>query len=188
MEQERIRDNYGKNTFGQSCLLARRLVESGVRVVTVNMFETVFGNVTWDCHGSAPFSSLDDYSGELLPVLDRAISALVDDLHSRGLLESTLVVATGEFGRTPKLNAAGGRDHWPGVWSALLAGGGIRGGRVLGASDQIASEPAERPVSPQELLATMYHCLGISSDHQLQREAGETVSLVDEARPIGELL
>ncbi len=118
-ESDGVRDAYGRNTFGQSCLLARRLVESGVRLITVNMFETVFNKVTWDCHGTAPFSTLDDYSGHLLPTLDRALSALLDDLRARGLLDSTMVVATGEFGRTPRLNAAGGRDHWPGVWTAL---------------------------------------------------------------------
>jgi hypothetical protein len=132
-ERDALRDAYGRNTFGQSCLLARRLVEAGVRLVTVNMFETVFNKVTWDCHGAAPFSTLDDYSGHLLPALDQALSALLDDLGAHGLLDSTMVVATGEFGRTPKLNAAGGRDHWPGVWSALLAGGGVRGGQVVGA-------------------------------------------------------
>ena len=161
-ERDALRDAYGRNTFGQSCLLARRLVEAGVRLVTVNMFETVFNKVTWDCHGTAPFSTLDDYSGHLLPTLDQALSALLDDLGAHGLLDSTMVVATGEFGRTPKLNAAGGRDHWPGVWSALLAGGGVRGGQVVGASDHHAEAPASRPVSPQELLATMYHSLGIS--------------------------
>ncbi len=186
-EREALRDAYGRNTFGQSCLLARRLVEAGVRLVTVNMFETVFNKVTWDCHGSAPFSTLDDYSGHLLPTLDQALSALLDDLEARGLLDSTMVVATGEFGRTPKLNAAGGRDHWPGVWSALLAGGGVRGGQVLGASDRHAEAPASRPVSPQELLATMYHSLGISPDQYLRTDAGESFALVDDARPIEEL-
>jgi uncharacterized protein (DUF1501 family) len=168
-------------------VLARRLVEHGVRLVTVNMFETVFGKVTWDCHGSAPFSTLDDYMRELLPTLDLALSALLDDLQARGLLESTLVVATGEFGRTPRLNAAGGRDHWPGVWSALLAGGGTRGGQVIGASDAHAASPAERPVTPQELLATMYRSLGISPDRYLQNARGESVRPVDDACPIEEL-
>jgi hypothetical protein len=186
-EREALRDAYGRNTFGQSCLLARRLVEAGVRLVTVNMFETVFNKVTWDCHGFAPFSTLDDYSGHLLPTLDKALSALLDDLRARGLLDSTIVVATGEFGRTPKLNAAGGRDHWPGVWSALLAGGGVRGGQVVGASDRHAEAPAIRPVSPQELLATVYHGLGISPDQHLQNATGDSFALVEDARPIGEL-
>jgi hypothetical protein len=187
LERDDLREAYGRDTFGQSCLLARRLVEAGVRLVTVNMFETVFNRVTWDCHGSAPFSTLADYARELLPTLDRALSALVDDLRSRGLLDSTMVVATGEFGRTPKLNAAGGRDHWPGVWTALVAGGGICGGQVIGASDAHASAPADRPVTPQELLATMYRGLGIAPGQFLQTPTGETYPIVD-AIPIEELL
>jgi uncharacterized protein (DUF1501 family) len=186
-EREEVRDAYGRNTFGQSCLLARRLVEAGVRLVTVNMFDTVFNRTTWDCHGSAPFSTLDDYACNLLPILDRAVSGLLDDLGDRGLLDSTLVVATGEFGRTPRLNAAGGRDHWPGVWSALLAGGGIRGGQVLGASDAHASAPANRPVTPQEILATMYRSLGISSRQSLPDFSGEPLALAADARPVEEL-
>ncbi len=186
-ENDALRDAYGRNTFGQSCLLARRLVEAGVRLVTVNMFDTVFNKVTWDCHGAAPFSTLDDYSRHLLPALDRALSTLLDDLGARGLLDSTLVVATGEFGRTPKLNGAGGRDHWPGVWSALLAGGGVRGGQVIGASDQHAEAPASRPVTPQELLATMYYSLGITPDQHIQNPNGESFALVEGAQPIGEL-
>jgi uncharacterized protein (DUF1501 family) len=182
-----LRDTYGRNTFGQSCLLARRLVEAGVRLVTVNMFQTVFNEVTWDCHGSAPFSTLDDYAAHLLPTLDRAVSALLDDLGARGLLDSTMVVATGEFGRTPRINSAGGRDHWPGVWSALVAGGGIRGGQVVGASDRNAEAPACRAVSPQELLASMYHSLGISPDQCMQSDAGDSFALVEDARPIAEL-
>jgi hypothetical protein len=186
-EREELRDAYGRNTFGQSCLLARRLVESGVRLVTVNMFESVFNKVTWDCHGSAPFSTLGDYANDLLPTLDQALAALLDDLRVRGLLDSTLVVATGEFGRTPRLNAAGGRDHWPGVWSALLAGGGVRGGVVVGASDAHAGAPADRAVSPQDLLATMYRSLDLSPAQSLPGAGGESLTLVDDARPIEEL-
>ena len=160
-EPASTREAYGRSTFGQSCLLARRLVESGVRVVVVNMGETVFGRPSWDAHGSGPFSTFDDYARSLLPTFDRAFSSLVDDLDSRGLLASTLVVATGEFGRTPKVNDSGGRDHWPGVWSALLAGGGMAGGRVIGASDRTASEPVDRPVALPELVATMARTLGL---------------------------
>jgi uncharacterized protein (DUF1501 family) len=160
-EPEATRDAYGRTTFGRSCLVARRLVEAGVRVVTINMFTTVFNTPSWDCHGSGPFSTLADYAASVLPTFDRAFSALLDDLEQRGRLESTLVVATGEFGRTPWLNKSAGRDHWPGVWSALLAGAGIGGGRVVGASDVRAAEPADRPVSPAELAATMLRCLGI---------------------------
>lgn len=160
-EPARLRDAYGPTRLGRSCLLARRLVEAGTRVVTVNMFDSVFDQVTWDCHGAGPFSTLDDYKRRLLPTFDRAFSALLDDLDGRGLLETTMVAAVGEFGRTPRINSSGGRDHWPGVWSVALAGGGVRGGRVLGASDDRAAEPADRPVSPEQLLASMYHALDI---------------------------
>ncbi len=186
-ESSRTREAYGRSTFGQSCLLARRLVEGGVRVVTVNMYATVFNQVTWDCHGSAPFSTLDDYARELLPTFDRAFSALIDDLEDRGRLDSTLVVAAGEFGRTPRLNAAGGRDHWPGVWSVALAGGGVRGGQVIGASDADAGAPADRPVTPQDLLATIYHSLGIDGKQYHARPDGESYALVEDGGPIREL-
>jgi hypothetical protein len=186
-ERDEVRRRYGWDTFSQSCLLARRLVERGVRVVTVNMFETVFNKVTWDCHGSAPFSTLGDYRRELLPSLDRAVSALLDDLRDRRLLDSTLVVATGEFGRTPRLNTSGGRDHWPGVWSALVAGGGVRGGQVVGASDNQAAAPARCPVRPQELLATMYQHLGLAPDRDVPMTSGAHHPLVEDASPIAEL-
>jgi uncharacterized protein (DUF1501 family) len=163
------------------------MVESGVRLVTVNMFDTVFNRTTWDCHGSAPFSTLDDYARELLPTLDRAVSALLDDLGSRGLLDTTLVVATGEFGRTPRLNAAGGRDHWPGVWSALLAGGGVKGGQVIGASDAHAAAPTDHPVTPQELLATMYRSLGIAPREMAAEITGPPRAPFDDADAIEEL-
>jgi hypothetical protein len=182
-----IREAYGRGTFGQSCLMARRLVEAGVRVVAVNMFETVFHKVTWDCHGVAPFSTLADYAEVLLPTFDRAFGSLLDDLEQRGRLDSTLVVATGEFGRTPRLNAAGGRDHWPGVWSALVAGGGVRGGQVIGASDALGAEPADRPVTPAELVATMYLGLGINPARRVETADGESMTLVDDASPIDEL-
>jgi hypothetical protein len=186
-ERGGVRDAYGRNSFGQSCLLARRLVESGVRIVTVNMFETVFNRVTWDCHGARPFSTLEDYARELLPTLDHALAALLDDLDRRGLLETTLVVATGEFGRTPRLNHNGGRDHWPGVWSALLAGGGTRGGQVIGASDPEGAAPADRPVTPLELLATIYHSLGIDPGTALTLADDSRVPLVAEGIvPVGE--
>jgi Protein of unknown function (DUF1501) len=187
-ESGRTREAYGRSTFGQCCLLARRLVESGVRVVTVNMYATVFNQVTWDCHGSAPFSTLDDYARELLPTFDRAFSALIDDLDHRGRLDSTLVVAAGEFGRTPRLNASGGRDHWPGVWSVALAGGGVRSGQVIGASDGDAGAPRDRPVTPQDLLATIYHSLGIDASQNLSRTDGQFVPIIDDGRPIRELL
>src|SRR5262249_22464346 len=122
-ERTDLRARYGRTTFGQSCLLARRLVESGVRLVTVNMVDTVFNEVPWNCHadGGALASTLDDYRATLCPMFDRAYTSLLDDLHERGQLDNTLVVAMGEFGRTPQLNPRGGRDHWPGVWTVLFA-------------------------------------------------------------------
>ncbi len=188
LEPARLRDDYGRTSFGQSCLLARRLVEQGTRVATVNMFDTVFNGLSWDCHGAAPFSTLGDYARVLLPDFDRAFSALIDDLDCRGRLDSTLVVAAGEFGRTPRLNAAAGRDHWPGAWSVALAGGGIRGGQALGASDAHAAYPADRPVTPQELLATIDRFLGIDRARDLECPDGQSVALVPHAEPIWELL
>lgn len=160
-EPARLVDAYGPSRLGRSCLLARRLVEAGAKVVTINMFDSVFDQITWDCHGAGPFSALEDYRRILLPTFDLAFSALLDDLSARGLLETTMVAAVGEFGRTPRINSSGGRDHWPGVWSVALAGGGVRGGQVIGASDARSSEPVDRPVSPQELLASFYQGLDI---------------------------
>jgi hypothetical protein len=185
-ESDRVRDAYGRTPFGDDCLRARRLVEAGTRLVTVNMFETVFNRVSWDCHGAQPFCTLQDYANEVLPTFDRAFAALIDDLASRGLLESTLVVATGEFGRTPRLNASGGRDHWPDVWSAALAGGGTSGGTVIGASDAHASVPSDRPVSPAELLATIYRHLRIDPAQTMSLRDGSTLSLAGGAQPIAE--
>jgi Protein of unknown function (DUF1501) len=187
-DAEKASLEYGRTPFGQSCLLARRLVESGVQMITVNMFDTVFNRVTWDCHGAVPFSTLDDYANELMPTFDQGFTALIDDLERRGRLETTLVVAAGEFGRTPRLNASGGRDHWPGVWSVVLAGGGVRGGRVVGASDALAGAPADRPVTPCDLLATIYHSLGIDAAHQtLTRPTGDSYRLVEDGAAIQEL-
>jgi hypothetical protein len=184
-EKEEVRREYGHNTFGQSCLLARRLVEYGVRLVTVNMFDTVFNSITWDCHadGGVLGTRLDDYRDTLCPMFDMAYTALLDDLHRRGLLETTLVLAMGEFGRTPRLNPRGGRDHWPGCWTVLFAGGGVRGGQVIGASDRIGSEPSDRPVSPAEVAASVYQALGLDPRTSLPGGGGPLA----EAGPIGEL-
>jgi hypothetical protein len=187
-EKEDLRARYGANTFGQSCLLARRLVEHGVRLVTVNMFDCVFNEITWDCHadGGALGVRLDDYQETLCPMFDLAYTALLQDLQERGLLDTTLVVAMGEFGRTPHLNPRGGRDHWPGVWSILFAGAGVRGGQVIGASDAIGSEPKDRPVSPAEVAASIYRGLGIDLSTPLPGPDGKPVPLTD-AGPIVEL-
>ncbi len=176
-EKPALRERYGAHTIGQSCLLARRLVEHGVRFVTVNLFETVFNELTWDCHadGGSLATTLEDYRDTLCPLFDRAYTALLEDLAGRGLLESTLVVATGEFGRAPKLNPRGGRDHWPGVWSMLFAGGGVRGGRVVGASDRLGAEPRDRPVCPGDVLATVYQQLGINPTQALPTAEGGVI-------------
>ena len=187
-ESETTRARYGTNTFGQSCLLARRLIQHGVRLVTVNMFDTVFNQVTWDCHanGNDLNTTLDDYKEILCPMFDAAYTALLDDLEGMGLLGNTLVVAMGEFGRTPKLNVHGGRDHWPGVWSILMAGGGVRGGQLIGESDKHAEEAKEQPIHAAEIVATVYHALGIDLNTRLQTPDGRLRPLV-EAKPVAEL-
>jgi len=188
-EPEEVRKRYGLNRFGQGCLLARRLVERGVRFVTVNMFETVFNEITWDSHGSAPFSPISAYGNLLGPMFDNAYSSLLEDLDQRGLLRSTLIIAGGEFGRTPKINPAGGRDHWPQCWTAVVAGGGIKGGQVVGASDAIGAAPKDHPVTPAHLAATVYTTLGIPIDLELRTPEGRVVRLVDHGyEPISELL
>jgi hypothetical protein len=189
LEDDGIRDRYGRNKFGQSCLLARRLVERGVRFVTVNMFETVFNEITWDIHGSAPFSPISCYSDLVGPMFDNGFSSLVEDLQDRGMLENTLIVAMGEFGRTPKINPAGGRDHWPGCWTTVFAGGGIQGGRVVGESDEIGALPKDRPVTPAEVVATVYHQLGVDLETELDGPGGRPVPIVDyNVEPIHELI
>jgi hypothetical protein len=188
-ESEYSRRAYGDSPLGRTCLAARRLVEQGVRFVTVNMFDSLAGRVTWDCHANESWApaTLSDYRNSLCPDFDRALSTLIDDLAQRGLLEETLVVAAGEFGRTPRVNERGGRDHWPGVWSVLLAGGGIGGGQVLGASDARGMFPADRPVSPAELAATILHSLGIDLATRLALPQGAEITLAD-AEPINELV
>ena len=183
-EPQKLREKYGLNRFGQSCLLARQLVEAGVRFVTVNMFETVFDQLTWDIHGAKPFSPLSAYRDHVGPMFDMAYSSLLEDLHDRGLLSSTIVVGAGEFGRTPHLNATGGRDHWSNCWTMHLAGGPIRGGQVIGSSDAIGAEPRDRPVTPMEIAATLYQGLGVPLNTQLQ---GHPI-VEPGTRPIAELL
>jgi len=188
-EPQTMREKYGMNRFGQGCLLARRLIERGVRFVTINMFETVFNELTWDIHGSAPFTSISSMKDLLGPMFDNAYSSLLEDLHDRGLLDTTAVVATGEFGRTPKINPAGGRDHWPQCWTMVMAGGGIKGGRVVGSSDEIGAAPQDRPVTPAEVAATIYQALGISLEIDLPGPQGRPIRLVDHGvEPISELL
>ncbi len=184
-EPDPLRQSYGMNRFGQSCLLARRLVERGVRFVTVNMFDDLAGS--WDIHGQAPFTSLSALD-TLGPMFDQAFSSLLEDLQQRGMLEQTLVVAMGEFGRSPKINPAGGRDHWPACGTLILAGGGVVGGQVIGSSDRTASEPRDRPVEPMEILASLYHALGISIHTELDGPGSRPVPVVEiGVEPIREL-
>lgn len=160
-ESAATRDRYGRHKFGQSCLLARRLIESGARLVQVNWprekGDTEVGNPLWDTHQK----NAERVRDVLCPQLDSALPTLLADLEERGLLAETLVVAMGEFGRTPKHNGSGGRDHWGHCFSVALAGGGVRGGQVIGASDRIGGYPADRPLRPQDLAATIFHLLGI---------------------------
>jgi hypothetical protein len=163
-EPVRVREAYGPHRFGQCCLIARRLVEAGVPFVQVNWSTHVegpedAGDGGWDMHDRY-FQVMQDRHGWMF---DRALSALLDDLHDRGLLATTLVVAVGEFGRTPKINERAGRDHWNNCYSALLAGAGVRGGHVIGASDRRAEHPADRPVTPADLGATVLARLGITT-------------------------
>jgi hypothetical protein len=187
-ETEETRKKYGMNKFGQSCLMARRMIERGVRCVTINMFETVFDEITWDIHGSAPFTPIEAYRDLCGPWFDNGFTSLVEELQERGLLDNTLVVAMGEFGRTPKINPAGGRDHWPQCWSIVFAGGGVKGGRVVGESDEIGAYPKDRPVTPAEVAATIYHSLGIDLEHELPGPQGRPIPVVDYGvKPIMEL-
>ncbi|MCY4587247.1 MAG: DUF1501 domain-containing protein [Bryobacterales bacterium] len=187
-ESDDTRKRYGWNRFGQSCLMAKRLVEAGVRFVTVNMFETVFDEITWDIHGSSPFSPIECYSNLVGPMFDNGFTSLVEDLSRTGLLDNTMIVATGEFGRTPKINPAGGRDHWPACWPVVMAGGGIQGGRVVGESDDIGGAPKSRPTTPAEVTATMYHGLGIDLETELPGPQNRPIRVVDHGvEPIMEL-
>jgi hypothetical protein len=182
-ESPEVRDRYGRNFFGQSVLLGRRLLEAGVRLVHVNCMSSIFsGDKTWDTHKD----NFNLLSQVLLPRTDRAIAALLADLSASGLLDETLVVVTGEFGRTPKINKVAGRDHWPGVFSVLLAGAGLSGGRTYGSSDKQGAAPASAPVNSSELSATIFHALGIGAASQLTTQAGRPWQ-ISEARPVVEL-
>src|SRR5258708_3980500 len=187
-EPQATREKYGMNRFGQSCLLARRLIEAGVRFVTINMFETVFDEITWDIHGSKPFSPISCYRDLVGPMFDMAYSSLLEELAQRGLLEKTMVLATGEFGRTPKVNPAGGRDHWPQCWTILMAGGGIKGGQGIGSSDEIGSAPKDRPTTPAQGAAAVFRGLGIYLGTELPGAGNRPIPLVDRGvEPISEL-
>ena len=191
LESDKTRDRYGRNEWGEAILMARRLVEAGVRLVTISwMYIQKSGNVAniWDNHG--PFEGKTGYqmleAVYGLPTLDRGFAALMEDLESSGLLDETLVAMYGEFGRTPKINKATGRDHWGACQSAVLAGGGIRGGQVWGKSDRDSAYPTSDPVSPEDLLATIYHSMGISSHAEMRDQFGRPHRVVD-GEPIRQL-
>lgn len=176
-EPEKVRDAYGRTMFGQSCLLARRLVEAGVRYVTVGM-------PGWDNHTK----TCKTLKEKLLPVLDTSYSALLQDLHDRGMLDSTLVLCLGEFGRTPKINAEAGRDHWPSTQVIALGGGGIKTGVVVGATSERCDYPIDRPLSVADFGATVYRALGIpTSLHYLSSE-NRPIQVLNEGAPIPELI
>jgi hypothetical protein len=179
-EPDRMRERYGRHPFGQSCLLARRLVEAGVPLVTVYWNAPHIDDVQhWDTHQNS-FHRLQHH---LLPPFDQGLSALLEDLEARGLLAETLVVWMGEFGRTPKLNKNAGRDHWGFCQSVVLAGAGVRGGQVYGSSDAAAAYPAELAVRPDDLAATVFQTLGIGLDQQMTDRQGRPVPLCT-GRPI----
>jgi uncharacterized protein (DUF1501 family) len=185
-EPAAVRQRFGLRTIGQSCLLARRLVERGVRFVTVN-------HAGWDTHDRLFTRLKEGYTGAtepvgLAPLLDQAVAALLDDLAERGLLHETLVLVMGEFGRTPKLNTAAGRDHWPRVFSTLWAGGGVPAGQVIGASDAVGESPRDREVTPADLAASLYTLLGIDPASWLHTSDGRPVPLVTDGRPLPELV
>jgi hypothetical protein len=191
LEPPSVRDRYGRNDYGDSFLLARRLVEAGVRFVTVTwMYIFPNGRVSnvWDNHaGYGIHGAKTGYdllkSPVCIPPLDRAYMALLEDLAQRGLLDETLVTAAGEFGRTPKINNDAGRDHWGACQSALLAGGGVRGGQVYGASDKQAAYVKDNPVSPPDFLATLYHALGIDPEAEVRDRAGRPYR-ISEGKPV----
>jgi uncharacterized protein (DUF1501 family) len=169
-----VRDRYGRNIHGQCVLLARRLIEAGVRLVCVNWHQD--NQTFWDTHNN----NFPGLKNRLMPPADQALSALLDDLSQRGLLDETLVVWVGEFGRSPRINQKqAGREHHPGCYSAVLAGGGVRGGQIYGRSDRIAASPMENPVSPADLAATIYHGLGISADTTVQDREGRPAALTE---------
>ncbi|MFO0868940.1 MAG: DUF1501 domain-containing protein [Pirellulales bacterium] len=175
-EPAAIRDEYGRNTAGQRLLMARRLVAAGVRFVSLT-----YGG--WDMHNQITGGMRNQ-----MPALDQGLSTLVRDLDRNGLLKSTLIMVSSEFGRTPKINATAGRDHWPKVFSVMLAGGGIKGGLIYGSSNATASEPEEDPVEPGDLATTVYHLLGIVADKELMAPGNRPIEIVDGGKVIKELI
>ncbi len=181
-EPPTVRDRYGRNIYGQSVLLARRLIEAGTRVACISWAPDA--NATWDTHSN----NFVNLKTRLLPQFDAAASSLLADLEERGLLERTLVAMMGEFGRSPKINGAAGRDHWNFCYSLLLAGGGFKRGFVYGASDKIGALPSRNPVTPGDIIATIYTSLGIDPDLELTDRLGRPFALAPWGTPIREVL
>jgi Protein of unknown function (DUF1501) len=175
-EDKALREAYGMNTAGQRLLLARRLVEAGSRFVSLT-----YGG--WDMH-----DNITPNTRNQMPPLDQALAALLNDLDSRGLLQRTIVMVSSEFGRTPKINATAGRDHWPKVFSVMMAGGGIKGGTIYGTSDPTASEPDLDPVEPADLATTVFHLLGIVADKELMAPGDRPIEIVDGGKVIKDLI
>jgi uncharacterized protein (DUF1501 family) len=174
-ESEKLRDRYGRSAAGQSMLLARRLVDAGVRFVTVN-----YGG--WDHHAKI-FDNLD----KKLPEFDRGVSALIEDMSTRGAFRDTLLVVMGEFGRTPKFNKDAGRDHWAPAGSLLFAGAGVKGGFVLGKTDRHGAYAVQRPVAPGDVACTIFDALGIDPHKQLVAPDGRPIEIIDKGEPVNEL-
>ena len=188
-EADKVRQSYGRTTYGQSCLLARRLIEAGTKFVTVYFSSNIGGDVGsgWDTHGNngtKMFPVMEKYH---LPITDQTLPTLLNELDERGLLDTTLVVWMGEFGRTPKINERASRDHWPDCYTVLLAGGGAKRGFVYGESDRTASHPAKNPVRPDDLAATIYYLLGIDP-HTEVAGAGNRPVLISEGNPITDII
>jgi hypothetical protein len=177
-EDGKLRDEYGRNDLGQSCLLARRLVDAGVSFVAVQ------AGGGWDTHGDN-FKQLKD---NLLPKYDQAVTALVNDLHQRGRQDDVLVMSFGEFGRTPRINPGAGRDHWPGAMSILYAGGGLKMGQVIGSTNEKAEYPTSKAASVGSVLSTMYHVLGIDYRHVFHDHAQRPLPVLSEGKPIEDLI
>lgn len=195
-EDPRLRDRYGRHRWGQSCLLARRLTEAGVAVVNIDATapNDTTKNFSWDDHAGA--FHLDYAQRERLPQMDQALTALIEDLHNRGMEKQVLVIACGEFGRTPKVTYATknfsdqpgvGRDHWPGAYSAFISGGNLRMGQVVGATNSKSEFPVENPLTPQDMMATIYRHLGIDAQRTVQDFSGRPLAILPEGKPISQL-
>jgi uncharacterized protein (DUF1501 family) len=194
-EDGRLRDKYGRHLWGQSCLLARRLAEAGAAVITIDALAPEPGKplyFSWDDHANAqPGWDMAKGMRWRAPFLDQALTALIEDVYDRGLDERILIVACGEFGRTPRVNTANGcigRDHWPDAMSALVSGGGLRMGQVIGSTDSKGGYPKDRPLSPQDLLATIYRHLGIDCRHEYKDHSGRSIPILSDGEPIRELM